>query len=131
VRRCLPLLLAAVLLTGACSESFSAIRLGVPVTMGSPATQPAAGDRFKVNATSVHALFGLFTLSRASLDKALAAQLVGGRGVADVTIKVRSRWSDLLISGLTLGLFIPRTVTFEGVITGTPAAAPVSQPPSP
>ncbi len=124
IRRVLPLLALSALLGTGCAESFSAARLGVPVTMASPAGQPAQGDAFRVNQTSLHAVFGIFTLSHASLEKALATQLVGGRGVADVRIRVRSRWSDLLITGLTLGLFVPRTVTFEGVITGTPPARP-------
>jgi hypothetical protein len=37
--------------------------------------------------------------------------------VADLRIRVRSRWSDVLLTGLTLGLIVPRTVTFEGVVT--------------
>jgi len=44
-------------------------------------------------------------------------QLGGGTGVADLKIKVRSRWSDLLITALTAGLVVPRSVTFEGVVT--------------
>jgi hypothetical protein len=47
---------------------------------------------------------------------------VGGRSVSNVRIKVRSRWSDVLITGLTLGLFVPRTVTIEGVVTGSAGA---------
>jgi hypothetical protein len=30
---------------------------------------------------------------------------------------VSSRFTDLLITGLTLGLIVPRSVTFEGVVT--------------
>ena len=52
-----------------------------------------------------------------SLRKALASQLGGGSGVADVKIRVRSRWSDLLVTLLTAGLIVPRSVTFEGVVT--------------
>jgi hypothetical protein len=37
--------------------------------------------------------------------------------VADLRIRVRSRFSDVLITGLTLGLVVPRSVTFEGVVT--------------
>jgi hypothetical protein len=50
------------------------------------------------------------------LRKALAAQLTGGSGIADLRIKVRSRWSDVLITALTAGLIVPRAVTFEGVV---------------
>lgn len=126
-----PLLALALLGTG-CVERFSAVELGVPVTLASPAGQPAEGDRFRVNQTSLHALWGFANLSRASLERALATQLVGGRGVADVRIRVRSRWTDLLITAITLGILVPRTVTFEGVITGAPTPAPpVPPPPSP
>jgi len=52
-----------------------------------------------------------------SLRKALAAQLGGASGIADLKIKVRSRWSDLLFTVLTAGLIVPRSVTFEGVVT--------------
>jgi hypothetical protein len=34
-----------------------------------------------------------------------------------VKIKVRSRWSDVLFTVLTAGLIVPRTVTYEGVVT--------------
>jgi hypothetical protein len=37
--------------------------------------------------------------------------------VADLRIQVRSRFTDVLITGLTLGLIVPRSVTFEGVVT--------------
>lgn len=65
---------------------------------------------------AVYALWGLAKLKEPSLRKALAAQLAGGSGVADLKIKVRSRWSDVLITALTAGLIVPRAVTFEGVV---------------
>ena len=43
-------------------------------------------------------------------------QLLGGNQVANLTIKSRSRWSDVLLTVLTAGLVVPRTVTFQGVI---------------
>ena len=52
----------------------------------------------------------------------LATQLVGGKSVTNVKISIFSKWSDILITALTLGVVVPRTVTFEGVVTGgTPA----------
>jgi len=101
-----------------CANSFDATSLGVPATLASPAGQPAEGTRFSVTSRSVFALWGIARLKEPSLRKALAAQLGGGTGVADVKIRVRSRWSDLLITALTLGLIVPRSVTFEGVVTG-------------
>jgi hypothetical protein len=116
VSRVLPALLALSLL-GGCAHTFDATTLGVPVTMASPAGQEPQGDRFSISSKSVFTFWGLLRLKEPSLRKALAAQLAGGRGVADLKIKVRSRWSDVLITGLTLGLIVPRTVTFEGVVT--------------
>lgn len=115
-RRALPALLLVVLLTG-CANTFDATTLGVPVTVASPAGQPAQGDRFRVSQKSVFGFWGLLKFKEPSLRKALAAQLGGGSGVADLKIRVRSRWSDVLITGLTLGLIVPRSVTFEGVVT--------------
>ena len=100
-----------------CSMTFDATTLGVPVTLASSADQPSQGSRFSVTSHAVYALWGLAKLKEPLLRKALAAQLAGGSGVADLKIKVRSRWSDVLITGLTLGLIVPRSVTFEGVVT--------------
>ena len=115
-RRALPALLLVLLLAG-CAHTFDASTLGVPVTMASPASQPAQGDRFRVSSKSVFGLWGMVKLREPSLRKALAAQLSGASGVADLRIKVRSRFADLLITGLTLGLIVPRSVTYEGVVT--------------
>ena len=100
-----------------CALTFDATTLGVPVTMASPANQPAEGSRFRVTTRAVHGLWGLATIKQPSLRKTLAAQLGGGSGVADLRIKIRSRWSDVLITVLTGGLIVPRAVTFEGVVT--------------
>jgi len=99
-----------------CAMTFDAATLGVPVTLASPAGQPPEGSRFSVTSRAVYALWGLGRLKQPSLRKALAAQLAGGSGVADLKIKVRSRWSDILITALTAGLIVPRAVTFEGVV---------------
>jgi len=96
--------------------TFDSTTLGVPVTLASPAGQPPEGSRFSVTSRAVYAFWGLARLKQPSLRKALAAQLAGGSGVADLKIKVRSRWSDILITALTAGLIVPRAVTFEGVV---------------
>ena len=115
-RRAAPVVLLLLLLAG-CAQTFDATTLGVPATLASPAGQPAQGDRFTINSKAVFGFWGALRFKQPSLQKALAAQLGGGSGVADLRIKVRSRWSDLLVSALTLGLVVPRTVTFEGVVT--------------
>jgi hypothetical protein len=106
------------LLVGACAHRFDARSVGVPVTMAAPNAQPAVGERFSVTSRAVFLLWGAVPVSEPSLEKVLAAQLVNGTGVADLRIKVRSRWSDVLITGLTLGILTPRSVTYEGVILG-------------
>ena len=113
-RATVPLLALALL---GCAETFDATNLGVPATLASPAGQPAQGDRFRVTSHAVYGFWGLFRIKQPSLQKALAAQLGGGKGIADVRIRTRSRWSDVLVTGLTLGLIAPRSVTYEGVVT--------------
>jgi hypothetical protein len=103
-------------LTG-CAQTFDATTLGVPATLASPAGQPAQGDRFRVSSKAVFGFWGFARLKEPSLRKALAAQLGGASGIADVKIKIRTRWSDLLFTVLTAGIIIPRSVTFEGVVT--------------
>ena len=109
--------LALVLVLGGCAQTFDATTLGVPATLASPASQPPAGDRFVVTSKALFGFWGIARLKEPSLRKALAAQLAGGTGVADVKIKVRSRWTDVLFTVLTVGLIVPRSVTFEGVVT--------------
>ena len=109
--------LLLVLSLAACAQTFDASTLGVPATLATAAGQPPAGERFSVSNKAVFGLWGIARLKQPSLRKALAAQLGGGSGVADVRIRVRSRWSDILVTLLTAGLIVPRTVTFEGVVT--------------
>jgi hypothetical protein len=84
--------------------------------MAAPAGQPPEGGRFRVTSRALYAFWGLARLKDPSLRKALAAQLAGGSGIADLRIKVRSRWSDVLFTVITAGLLVPRSVTYEGVV---------------
>jgi hypothetical protein len=122
------LLLAGALLLGGCAQRFDATTLGVPATMAGRAGEPAQGQPFSVTTRAVYGLWGLATIRQPSLERALARQLVGGSGVADLRIKVRSKWSDVLVTVLTAGLIAPRAVTFEGVVTGAPEQAPAQAP---
>jgi hypothetical protein len=116
IRWLAPCLLLVAALFG-CAETFDATSLGVPATLAVPAGQPVEGSRFSVTQRSVYGLWGLATIKSPSLRKALAAQLAGGSGIVGLRIKARSRWSDVLITALTAGLIVPRSVTFEGVVT--------------
>lgn len=107
---------ALLVLSTACAQTFDSRTLGVPVTMASAAGQSVEGSRFQVTSHAVFAFWGLARLKEPSLRKALAAQLVGGSAISDLKIRIRSRWSDILVTALTGGLLVPRVVTFEGVV---------------
>ena len=108
----------AALFASGCAQTFDATTLGVPAALAAPAGEAPTGQAFRVSTHSVHGLFGLVTLGRPSMEKALAGQLVGGKAVANLKITTKSRWSDLLFTGLTLGLIAPKTVIYEGIIVG-------------
>lgn len=112
-----PLLLA---LSG-CATTIDASLLGVPATLSSPNAQPAQGEHFEITRKAVFAFWGLLPLSKPDARKILASQLVGGQSIADVKVRIRSRWSDVLLTGLTLGIIAPRSVTYEGTVVGTGA----------
>lgn len=118
----LTVLACCCLLTAGCVQTFDATSLGVPATMASPLDQPPAGERFKVNTTSMFAFWGMLPLSRPDLEKVLSTQLMGDRGVSNLKFTVRSRWFDVLGTVLTAGLLVPRTVTFEGVVAPAPGS---------
>jgi hypothetical protein len=112
------MLVLALTTLGACSLNFDATSLGVPVTMASPAGAVAPADSFRVSSHAVWGFWGILGIKRPALNKSLATQLAGGKGVADVKIKTHSSFTDVLVTILTAGLIVPRSVVFEGVVTG-------------
>lgn len=109
------LCLAIVLLASGCATTIDATTLGVPATLSSAAGQRPAGDRFTIGTHAVFGLWGLATLKKPAVDKILASQLAGKTALADVRVRIKSSWSDVLITILTAGIVVPRTVTIEGV----------------
>ncbi|MGQ0702082.1 MAG: hypothetical protein ACT4PM_02990 [Gemmatimonadales bacterium] len=110
------LVLAALLAAGGCAQTFDATTLGVPVSMGEAAGETVPGTPFQANTHTVHAFWGLITVSRPNLRKALARQLIGGDEIRQLSIKSRSRFADVLLTIFTAGLVVPRTVTYQGVV---------------
>jgi hypothetical protein len=100
-----------------CAETIDATKLGVPATLATAAGAPAEGSHFVITQHAVYGLWGVATIKLPSLRKALAAQLAGGSSVVGLKIKIRSRWNDVLITALTAGLIVRRSVTFEGTVT--------------
>ena len=110
-------LLALALVTSGCALTLDSSRLGAPVNLaGAPRANPDSGIPFRLTKHPVYLLAGLIPVSQPNLQDVLAGQLGTGARIENLRIHVRSRWSDLLITGLTLGLVVPRSVTFEGVI---------------
>jgi hypothetical protein len=124
MRRPAILLLATTQFLAGCAMTFDATKVGVPVTMASSAEAPAQGERFKVQSNAVYGLWGFATLREPSVERTLRSQLVGAKEIRDVRIKVKSRVGDAIISVLTLGLIVPRSVEMEGVVVGGPTATP-------
>lgn len=108
-------LLVAVCL-GACSLTYDATALGVPATLASSASEPVEGEHFEVTSRAVWGLWGLVQLSQPDLRKALAHQVGDGVAVADIRIKSKARFSDILFTVITLGLLSTRSVTVEGTV---------------
>jgi hypothetical protein len=101
-----------------CALTFDSTNLGVPVTMAGAAQTPPNGTPFRVTRHPAFIAWGLFTGGKPRLEDVLAGQVGTGSGVAQLRIRVRARWSDLLITALTAGLVSPRSVTFEGQVVG-------------
>jgi len=96
--------------------TFDATDLGVPTSMAEAAQTPPQGTPFSVTKHPVYLLLGLTAASRPSAEDVLAGQVATGARIANLRIKTRARWSDLLVTALTLGLVSPRSVTFEGIV---------------
>ncbi|HUL48609.1 MAG TPA: hypothetical protein VLT79_01200 [Gemmatimonadales bacterium] len=107
---------ALMLATSACALTFDAHNLGVAATMAEPAQAQPSGAQFHVTKHPVYFLWGLMTVSQPSLEDVLEGQVGNANSIASLRIHVRARWSDLLITGLTLGLISPRSVTYEGIV---------------
>jgi hypothetical protein len=109
-------LAALALSAAACAQTFDSATLGVPVTLSEAAGAPVAGDTFAVTRHPVWFLWGLVPAAHPELEDILAGQLRTGGRLANVRIRQRMRWSDILITVLTVGIASPRSVTFEGIV---------------
>jgi hypothetical protein len=84
--------------------------------MAEPAGQQPEGTEFTITKKAVFLLFGVLRGSSPSLEGVLAGQLLDAREVRNLQIKVRSRFADILVTILTAGLVVPRSVTFHGYV---------------
>ena len=112
------IVIALALSCSGCALTFDSTHLGVTATMAEPAQSPASGTAFRVTKHPVYLLMGLVAMGQPNLEDVLAGQVANGTSIASLKIRVRARWSDLLITALTAGLISPRSVTYEGVVVG-------------
>ena len=110
------LILAGALTVSGCSLTFDATNLGVPTSMAESAQTPVQGEAFHITRRPVFLFWGLIGVSRPNAEDILAGQVANGSRVANLKIKMRMRLGDLIVTGLTLGIVNPRSVTFEGVV---------------
>ena len=110
-------LVLALALSG-CALTLDSTHLGVPVSLASAAQRPDSGTPFRVTKRAFYMLLGLVRVQQPNLEDVLAGQVGTGARIASLRVKVRSRWSDLLVTGLTLGVVVRRSVTFEGIVVG-------------
>ena len=108
--------LALICAAAGCSYTLDATRLGVPTTLAESATAPPAGTPFKVDRLQLYLFWGAIVGNNPNLEDVLAGQVGTGASLANVRVRVRSTLTDVLITGLTLGVIVPRTMTVEGVI---------------
>jgi len=96
----------------------------VPVSMAerAPASPADTGAAFRVTKHPVFLAWGAVTVGAPNLEDVLAGQVGTGARIANLRIRIRSRWPDVLVTVLTLGLVTPRSVTFEGVVLPGPGA---------
>lgn len=89
--------------------------------MATPAGQPVVGDTFNITSHAVYVFWGLATAKQPNLRESIAGQLGAGGGVNNLAIHSRMRWSDVLVTALTLGVVSSTSVTYSGVVTrGSP-----------
>lgn len=119
--RCVLLPAALASVVAGCALQFNTRSLGVPVTMAAPAGQAVPGDTFSITTHAVYIFWGLASAKQPNLRESIANQLGAGGGVNNLAIHSRMRWSDVLITALTLGVLSSTSVTYSGVVTrGTP-----------
>lgn len=117
-------LAVALLATAGCAQTFDATTLGVPATLASANASTPAGTAFAVHAKALWAGWGLLPVSAPDLRRILAAELVGGKSIANIRIRTHTSFIDGLITVGTAGLLVPRTVVYEGVVVDAPASTP-------
>lgn len=119
LRRLTKFALAALLLgLPGCALTFDAHTLGANVTVAQVPDSTQCVAPFRQSKKAVFFFWGLLAGSRPSLEHVLEGQVTGKQSVGNLRIHVRSRFTDLLVTAITGGLIVPRSVTFNGCVLG-------------
>jgi len=106
------------LASAGCALTIDSTHLGVPATLAEAAPTAPQGTAFRVTKHPLYLFLGLLPVSKPNIEDVLAGQAGAGSAIANLKVKVTSRWTDLLVAGLTFGIVVPRSVVYEGVVTG-------------
>jgi hypothetical protein len=109
---------ALVLAAAGCGLTLDSTELGVPTSMAEAATAPPQGTAFRITKHPVYFFWGAARAGAPHLETLLAGQVGTGNRIANVRVHLRSRFTDVLVTALTAGLIVPRSITFEGVVVG-------------
>ena len=74
---------------------------------------------FEENLEAKHWLLGLMQGKQPDLQKSLAKYVCPGEQITKLTIITKHSWLDQLITGITLLIYCPETVTIKGTIART------------
>jgi hypothetical protein len=78
---------------------------------------------FEETLTARHYLDGLIQGAQPDLKQALAKYVRSGEQVTELTITTKHTFTDCLVTGVTLGIYAPITVTIRGTV-GQAGGAP-------
>jgi len=110
------LLAIALFASSACVQVYDARTLGARTTLAARATDQPQGEAFRISKTAFFAFWGIATASRPSLERVLSGQVSGESEIVNLRITEKSRIGDVIVTVLTAGLVVPRTVVYEGVV---------------
>lgn len=74
---------------------------------------------FEENLDAKHWFLGLMQGKQPDLQEALAKYVRPGEQITKMTILTKHSWLDQLVTGLTLFIYCPETVTVKGTISRT------------
>lgn len=116
MRRTLAGLLLCIVIVNGCAQSIDATSLGVRATLAEPAAAPPTGTPFRISRRATYLFWGVLPVGQQRIDAALGSQLADSPGIADLRIETKAGFTDVLLTVLTAGIVVSRSVTYEGII---------------